>query len=213
MDKESTPPGTDITPTTLAHAITEGRRLTDRDHWIIETLAEHRALTAEQISALDFPGADRARHRVLLLCRRGVLARFRRCVRPGSQPWHYTLGILGEAIHAARTGTPFPKPAKIHEKIVRLSQSRTLDHLIGVNEFFISLIRHGRDNDECSLTEWWSERRAAEVCGKIVRPDGYGEWAENGRSWVSSSNTTPAPNNCPTWWISSINTRNWPMPG
>lgn len=28
---------------------------------------------------------------------------------------------------------------------------------------------------------WWSERQATAAFGKIVRPDGYGEWVEHGR--------------------------------
>lgn len=183
LTKQVTATGIQMTSaTTTADAIEEGRRLTERDRWIIDILAEHRALTAEQVARLDFPNPDKARHRLVLLYRRGVLARFRRCVRPGSQHWRYTLGLIGEAIHAAQTGAAMPRAANVREKIVRLAESRNLDHLLGVNEFFVSLIHHARHHPGCALDEWWSERRTAASCGTIVRPDGYGQWSEHGRT-------------------------------
>lgn len=101
-------PGVDITPVRLSEAIAAGRSLTDRDHQVITLLGEHQALTAEQIARVAFPNDHRARHRLVELTRRGVLARFRHCHRPGSLPWRYTLGLLGAAIRAAETGAPLP---------------------------------------------------------------------------------------------------------
>ncbi|WP_370946601.1 replication-relaxation family protein [Amycolatopsis sp. cg5] len=181
LDSKSTPPGIEIAPATLAEAIDEGRRLTDRDRSLIDLLADHRVFTAEQVARLDFPNDTRARHRLVLLHRRGVLARFRRCVRPGSQPWRYTLGLLGEAIHAASSGDPLPRASAVRERIIRLAESRTLDHLLGVNDFFTTLSGHAQKVPNCELLDWWPESRVASICGKIVRPDGYGEWSENDR--------------------------------
>lgn len=30
--------------------------------------------------------------------------------------------------------------------------------------------------------EWWNEKSITEACAQMVRPDGYGKWAESGRS-------------------------------
>jgi hypothetical protein len=73
----------------------------DRDRWLIELLAQHRVLTAEQITALAFDHIKRAWRRLRLLCQRGVLARFRRHVQPGTQSWRYTLGPLGATVNGS----------------------------------------------------------------------------------------------------------------
>jgi len=166
----------DIRAGTAADAVAEQRRLTERDRWVIEVLAEHRVLTAEEVSVLGFDSLARARRRLRLLHERGVLARFRRCVRPGSLPWRYTLGPVGEALHAAATGTGMPRPAKVAEKIARLAESPTLDHLLATNRFFVALIGAARVRPGCGLAQWWSARRTAETTGEYVRPDGYGHW-------------------------------------
>lgn len=170
--------GVVLQPVNLAEAYAEGRRLTERDRWLIDLLAEHRVLTAEHVNALAFDHIKRARRRLLLLCQRGVLARFRRHVPVGSQSWRYTLGVLGEAIHAAAAGDPLPRPAKIAEKITRLAESRDLEHRLGVNGFFVALAAQARTQPGCELADWWSEHRTAETTGQWVRPDGFGVWTE-----------------------------------
>jgi hypothetical protein len=163
----------------LTDAYTEASRLTARDQWLIELLAEHRVLTADLVAAGAFDSLPRARRRLRLLVERAVLARFRHYIPVGTQPWRYTLGVLGEAVHAAHTGAPMPRPAKVTEKIARLAASRSLPHTLGVNRFFTGLIAHARgEPGGCALAEWWSERRVGETTGRFVRPDGYGLWTE-----------------------------------
>lgn len=170
-------------PGSVADAIAVQRQLTGRDRELLDLLADHKALTTEQISRLYFHGRDNAaRKRLARLTRRGVLARFRTCVRPGSQSWRYTLGTLGAMIHTATHGDTLPTAAKTHEKVLKLAQNPRLNHLLGVNEFFVTLAVHANENSECALKEWWNERSIAEACARIVRPDGYGKWADNGRS-------------------------------
>jgi hypothetical protein len=169
-------------PGSVADAIAAARQLTGRDRELITLLADHRALTTEQIARLFYDHANTARKRLALLTRRGVLARFRTCVRPGSQSWRYTLGALGAMIHAAAHGDTLPTAAKTHEKVLKLAQNPRLNHLLGVNEFFVSLKSHAHNNRECDLAEWWNEQTITEACARIVRPDGYGKWVENGRT-------------------------------
>ncbi len=161
---------------TVTDAIDVQRQLTDRDRTIIQLLAEHQALTTEQITRVGFDSPITATHRLALLARRGVLARFRRCQRPGSQSWRYTLGTLGAMMHAAEHGQPIPRPSRIAERILTLAQSPRLDHLLGVNDMFTALLHRARHHHACALDEWWSERKIARTVGEIVRPDGYGEW-------------------------------------
>lgn len=166
----------------IADAITEQRQLTGRDLELLALLAAHKALTAGQVTRLFFPAdGNAARKRLALLERRGVLARFRGCLRPGSQEYRYTLGPLGAMIHAAATDKPIPTPHTVHQKALKLSRNPQLNHLLGINEFFTALRHHARDNSGCELLEWWNERDATAACAQITRPDGYGEWLQDGR--------------------------------
>jgi hypothetical protein len=166
-------------PNILAAAYVEARRLTDRDRYLLQLLITHRVLTSDQIAALAFESPRRARRRLLILAQRHVLARFRHPIASGSQTWRYTPGILGETIHAATTGLPIPRPAKINERITRLTHSPELDHRIGVNGFFTALLTHARHNQNVELVEWWSAHRTAATTGAYVHPDGYGLWREH----------------------------------
>ena len=170
--------GVDIRSGAAGAVVAEQRRLTERDRWLIGLLAEHRVLTADEVAVLGFDSLARARRRLRLLHERGVLARFRRCVRPGSQPWRYTLGPVGEAVYAATSGAAMPRPAKVVERVARLAASPTLEHLLATNRFFVGLLAAARGCPGCGVAQWWSARRTAETTGEHVRPDGYGHWFE-----------------------------------
>ncbi|WP_460724618.1 replication-relaxation family protein [Nocardia heshunensis] len=167
----------------IADALAEQRQLTPRDLELLALLAAHKAFTAGQVTRLFYPAnGNAARKRLALLERRGVLARFRACPRPGSQEYRYTLGPIGAMIRAAATDRPIPTPHTVYQKAFKLSQNPQLDHLLGINEFFTALRHYSRGNSECTLREWWNERDATQSCSAIARPDGYGEWEENGNS-------------------------------
>lgn len=169
-------------PGSVADAINEQRRLTARDRHLIRLLSDHQVLTTGQISRLAFDNDITARHRLTQLTTRGVLARFRRCQRPGSQAWRYTLGVLGAILHAAATGDPLPRPSRVADRILSAAESPRLDHLLETNEFFVCLTHHARTHPGCELAQWWPERKATAACGAIAHPDGYGEWVEHGRA-------------------------------
>ncbi|WP_175482623.1 replication-relaxation family protein [Actinokineospora iranica] len=166
----------------MADAIDAGRHLTDRDRRVLALLAAHRVLTTEQITRVAFTSHITAQHRLATLTKRGVLARFRRCLPSGSQSWRYTLGVLGVMMNAARAGRSIPRPSRITETILALAESPKLDHLLGINDFFTRLHNQANRRDGCALVEWWSERKVAKSVGELVRPDGYGEWQESGRN-------------------------------
>jgi len=156
-------------------------RLTDRDRYLCRLLAEHRVLTTSQISELAFGSATTAQHRLVCLHRLGVLARFRRYAPAGSEPWHYTLGLVGAQLIAAETGVDPPSPAVLRARTVALAGSQRLDHLVGVNAFFTALAGQARRSGGTAVLEaWWSERRTTAEYGEFARPDGYGVWREDG---------------------------------
>ncbi len=155
--------------------------VTGRDRHIIETLAEHQVLTSHQLAEMAFPSRDVAQRRLLRLYQLKVLDRFRWYTTAGSQPWHYTLGIVGAELIAAAGATTPPRPGQLRERQARLATSPRLGHLLGVNGFFTALAGHARTHTDTALDTWSSEARCAEHYGRIVRPDGSGTWTEHGR--------------------------------
>lgn len=171
----------------------ELRRLMPRDRWILELMAEHQVFTTEQIAALGFDHVHTARNRLVLLNRRGILARFRDGVRPGSQQWRWTLDLIGAAWLAARDGQPEPKPAAIRRRINRLAAWPGLAHRLGTNGLFVDLAAHARHTTGAQLGVWWSERTCRTITGELVRPDGHGVWTEDGATcsfWLEYDRST-----------------------
>jgi len=157
-------------------------RLTDRDRALCRLLAEHRVLTTGQITELTFTSPTTAQHRLVVLHRLGVLARFRRYRPAGSEPWHYLLDVVGARLVAAEAGVDPPSPAVLRARTLALAASSHLDHRVGVNGFFTSLAGYARrSGGTAALEAWWSERRTVGEYGDFVRPDGYGVWREDGR--------------------------------
>jgi hypothetical protein len=155
------------------------RELTKRDLLLLRILHEHQVLTAEQIARLSFPSLDRAQQRLRQLTTRTVLDRFRTAVRPGSQAWRYTLGPIGEAIIAADYDRPAPRPAVHTDRVLRLARSPRLEHLLGINDFFITLAHDARQHPDHALRWWLNEHRATDLCVGLARPDGFGTWTEH----------------------------------
>jgi hypothetical protein len=160
----------------------ELRRLTPRDRWLIDLLHDHQVFSTEHVAALAFEHLHTARNRLNLLQRRGVLTKFRDCVRPGSQSWRWSLGWLGAAFVAYRDGRPVPRPATVVDRVNRLSASPRLAHLLGVNGFFVDLAAHARTTPGARLDTWWPERRCRDIAGDLAHPDGHGMYTEDGRT-------------------------------
>ncbi len=177
-----TPPRVDIRPAGKADLLRYSRGLTARDAEVISYLARHRVLTALQLARLVFGSYSHARSRLAVLHERGVLARFRRDIWPGSQPWRYTLGPVGALVHAAATGAALPRPATVAEAVLRLAHSTHTEHRVGVNDFFTTLAGHTQHHPECALGEWWPENEVGETCAGIVRPDAYAEYTDHDRT-------------------------------
>ncbi|MGI5133204.1 replication-relaxation family protein [Pseudonocardia sp. CA-107938] len=163
----------------LADAVRESSRLTPRDHHVLALLSRHRAMRADHLARLAFPNIHRARHRLLLLTDRGVLARARRRdTWNGRRPWIYTLGPVGQMIHAVRADARMPKPAETIERVFRVLQSPTLEHDLGVIDVLARLVDHSRHHPGAQLDHWQTAAAVAEECGGIVRPDAGATWTE-----------------------------------
>lgn len=177
----SSPARVEMRPAGREDVLAATRGLTPRDAELLAYLDEHRVLTALQAARLLFGSYSRARSRLAVLYERGVLARFRRDIWPGTEPWRYTLGVAGAVVRAAATEAErLPRAADVTEKVLRLAHSSHTDHLVGVNDFFATLAGYARTHDNCQLARWEPEAVVADACGGIVRPDAYGEWIQDG---------------------------------
>jgi hypothetical protein len=153
-----------------------------RDRLLLRALADHQVLTTPQVAALLFPSLRRAQRRLTVLHRAGFLGRFRdRQGHGGSQPWRWTLGPLGFALDAAAGGQPEPTPRQVRTRQHAIAASPRLDHLLGVNQFFVDLAAHARRQPGARLVRWWSEQRAASMF-RGIHPDGHGLWHEDGQT-------------------------------
>jgi Replication-relaxation len=173
----STPP-----PRPAPRLLAELGHLGPRDRLLLRLLADHQVLTTGQVHALLFGSLRRAQRRLAVLHRAGFLSRFRdRQGRGGSQPWRWTLGPLGLALDAAARGHPPPTPRQVQAHQHAIAANPCLDHLLGVNQFFVDLAAHARTHPGARLARWWSERQATALF-RGVHPDGHGLWQAAGRT-------------------------------
>ncbi len=168
--------------------------LTPRDRWLARVLAEHRVLTAAQITQLAFASTRTANRRLLSLYRWRIVDRFQPYLTTGSAPMHYVLDTAGAAALAAEDGldTSTKDLGYRHDRAIQIAHSLRLAHTVGVNGFFADLVaiarhsptdRSGSDGSGVAgagraVTAWWSEARCGRLFGEHVRPDAYGRWRE-----------------------------------
>ncbi|WP_239393609.1 replication-relaxation family protein [Frankia sp. CiP3] len=163
------------------HQLWLARHLTPRDRWITRMIHEHRVLTTHQIVELGWVTRRSANIRLLELYRWRVLDRFQPLAVSGLSPMHYVLDVAGAAVLAHEDGLDPKKIGYQHDRAMGIAHSLHLAHRIAVNGMFTRLIHHARRPDATGrLTAWWSEERCAGLYGDIVRPDGYGRWAQRG---------------------------------
>jgi hypothetical protein len=160
-------------------------QLTARDIQLLDWLADHRVLTSFQIASALFSSLDFAQRRLLTLHRLGLVDRFRPLrAGGGSYPWHYVLDYLGAQFVAASRDEPPPRPTQSADRVRRIAASRTLDHQLGLNQFFIDLAAQARTNPAMHLERWLSEQQCARPGAfgialiTSVHPDGHGIWCE-----------------------------------
>jgi hypothetical protein len=157
------------------------RRLTERDRFLIGLLGEHRVFTTAQIHELAFESRRRAELRCAELYRLRVLERFRPFRAVGSAPYHFVLDDLGARVLAVEKGGDGEPSSFRRTATLALERSQRLEHLVGTNGFFTSLVGSARHGSAMALRAWWSEARCARAWGESVRPDGFGIWEEESR--------------------------------
>ncbi|GLZ76709.1 hypothetical protein Afil01_15160 [Actinorhabdospora filicis] len=169
-------------PITGEQIIAVHRHLTDRDLNLIDALGQHQVLLLPQITRMFFPSETRARTRLTVLRGLGVVTRFRRSVRPGSQAWRYTLGHVGATIYAHSRGEKPPRVPDTTARLGKLTARRDMEHLLGVNEVLSHLYEHARHTEGAELEECLGEPDSVALTYGFARPDASWVWREGGLS-------------------------------
>lgn len=160
-------------------------KLTERDRLVLRSLDRFRVLTTSQIARLHFPSHKRASMRLLDLLAAGLVGRFRPYREGwGASPWHWVLGRLGAAVVAGERGDdPDKTIRRWHgERALAYSDSTRLRHVVGVNEFHVSLVHQARYDHDADLLDWLTGAEAAKWSQGKAKPDGWGRWEEDGRT-------------------------------
>ena len=156
-------------------------RLTQRDRDILRLLSNHRVFTTEQLTDVYFSNPTTARHRLTELHRLRLVDRFKpRRWLNDSAPYHYVLGEIGAMVVMAERDDSLDKFHWKADRAMAIGSSQRLEHLLALNQFFIELMKEARYRPEANLREWWSERYCATAMAKLVYPDAYGVWEEDG---------------------------------
>jgi len=152
-------------------------RLTPRDREIMRLVWEHRTLTTHQIARLLFGSYSSAKERLSTLHRIRALDRFRPYIGQGSAPWHYILDAPGAQILAGARSQTLTEFGYRRDRVLTLAYRASLDHTVGVNDFFVDLASHTREHD--TRLRWWTAAQCEAEWGDIVRPDAAGKWTDN----------------------------------
>jgi hypothetical protein len=148
-------------------------RLTERDAWLLEMLAEHTVLTTAHITVLWHTGQRSTNRRLLALYRLGLLDSFRPRLQRGAAPEHYLLARTAADLLSARYATTPAALGWSSELVTRTAYSPLLAHNLGVATFFTHLATT-TDPGLGRASAWWSEQRCQQLWGDLVRPDAYG---------------------------------------
>lgn len=158
-------------------------RTTPRDRWLLAMIAEHRVLTAEQITALAYRTVRSANRRLATLAALRLVERFR--TNPGqfgAAPYHYVLGPAGALLVAAAHDLTPKQFGYDRAKLLRQAFRPDLPHTTGCNSLLIHLAAAHRTHPEQRLTVWWDQDSCQRVWGDVIRPDAYALIAAPDRS-------------------------------
>lgn len=156
--------------------------VTDRDRALLALLAEHLVLTTPQVTAALFGSPRACQQRLRVLHRLELVDRItwrRDRATGGSKPAHWALGRLGLDHQAGANQTrPTSVPAA-RAWLARVAKRPDLAHLLGVNDFFTTLLAQACRRRGRALARWWSEPTTARLFPGVF-PDGHGLWHEHG---------------------------------
>ncbi|MFD6949846.1 hypothetical protein A6A08_21265 [Nocardiopsis sp. TSRI0078] len=155
-------------------------RVTPRDREILAGLHDHHVMTTHHIHRLYFPGAGvrRARRRLLLLHRYGLIDRFRPFGRI-RVPDHWVLASTGAALVAEHRGMEPGELGFRQDRVLAWAHSGRLGHILGLVECLALTTEAARALPAAHLVRWDNERECARRWGRHIRPDAYMRWHQD----------------------------------
>lgn len=160
------------------NALSTARRLDGRQRAILRALFDHKLLLTRQIEILFFNSARRCQDVLRQLAEHRLIERDHPTeqIGVGKAQGHWTLSELGVQAVAVMAR----KPRSQIDWMPRLAwheNDRILDHQLGVNRFFVSLVDASLQIPGHGLEKWIPERYAKTgQAGAWIKHDGFGRY-------------------------------------
>lgn len=161
-------------------AVTAGRLLDQRDREILIALFDYRLLSTSQLKILFFSSLRRCQDALKRLCDLQVIARDRPFQQVGTgkveslwTPTEMGVRVVAVTLGKARSRLDWMPRHSFHVS------DRQLDHLLGVNRFFVSLVEATLAHPGHGL-EKWVVAKQVQSQNNWVTHDGFGRYQHQG---------------------------------
>lgn len=161
-------------------AVTIARRLDSRQREILLALFDHELLLTYQLKVLFFSSLRRCQQVLRGLLDEGLVARDypSQEIGVGKGQSHFTLTELGVRVVAVTLGVPRAQIEWMPRQSFHASD-RHLQHLLGINRFFVSLVEASLLHADHGLEKWVTERYVR-TRKSWIRHDGFGRYQHPG---------------------------------
>lgn len=163
-------------------AVTTARRLHGRERAILRALYDHRILLTAWIRILFFKSTRRCQDQMRTLAEAGLVERDNptQPIGAGREQGQWTLTLEGAAVVAVL----MRKPLSSLDWMPRSTYHNTdplLEHQVGVNRMFVSLVEASLNHHDHGLEKWIPERYHTTMSqGAWIKPDGFGRYQHPG---------------------------------
>jgi len=163
-------------------ALTTARRLDDRQRAILRALWDHQVLLTAQIKILFFSSERRCQDQMRTLAELALVEKDNpsQSIGVGRAQAQWTLTETGIQVVAVT----MRKPRSALDRMPRHTWHRgdkLLEHRLGVNRFFVSLVEASLLYPDHGLQKWVPEKyHSTTVAGAWIKPDGFGVYQHPG---------------------------------
>lgn len=161
-------------------AVTIARRLDSRQREILRALFDHELLLTYQLKVLFFSSVRRCQQVLRGLLDEGLVERDypSQEIGVGKGQSHWTLTELGVRVVAVMLGMPRSQIEWMPRQSFHAAD-RHLQHLLGINRFFVSLVEASLLHADHGLEKWVTERYVR-TRKSWIRHDGFGRYQHPG---------------------------------
>ncbi|MCA1840040.1 MAG: replication-relaxation family protein, partial [Actinobacteria bacterium] len=161
-------------------AVTTARRLGDRERAILRALYDYELLLTYQLQVLFFTSARRCQDVLRELADLKLIERDipTQSIGVGRAQPHWTLTESGIHVVAVLKRLPRSKLERMPRETF-FAADKQLDHLLGVNRFFVSLVQASKKHPAHGLEKWVPEKYVR-TQSSWIRHDGFGRYQHEG---------------------------------